>query len=51
MFYKISIKGEGASTRAADKVVDEIKKMGGSAVANYDSVEHGEKIIKTAVGK
>ena len=44
-----SFKGEGANARAADSVVDEIIKNGGTAVANYDSVEHGEKIVKTAV--
>ncbi|KAI1852697.1 hypothetical protein JX266_002238 [Neoarthrinium moseri] len=44
-----SFKGEGNSTKAADVVVDEIKKAGGQAVANYDSVENGEKIIETAI--
>ena len=37
---------------AADIVVEEIKKAGGIAVPNYDSVatmQGGEKIIKTAV--
>ncbi len=46
--------GSGSSSSAADDVVAEIKKMGGQAVANYDSVataEGGESIIKTAVEK
>lgn len=41
--------GDGKSTRAADLVVDEIRAAGGKAVANYDSVEDGEKLIQTAV--
>merc|ERR1711935_1072505 len=41
--------GESAAQNPADMVVAEIKKLGGDAVANYDSVEFGEKIIKTAV--
>lgn len=44
-----SFKGESASTKAADVVVDEIKAAGGKAVANYDSVTDGEKIIETAI--
>ncbi|KAH0544303.1 bifunctional hydroxyacyl-CoA dehydrogenase/enoyl-CoA hydratase fox2 [Glutinoglossum americanum] len=44
-----SFKGEGKSTKAADVVVDEIRAAGGKAVANYDSVEFGEKIIETAI--
>ncbi|XP_053405726.1 peroxisomal multifunctional enzyme type 2-like isoform X2 [Mercenaria mercenaria] len=44
-----SFKGEGQSTRAADKVVEEIKAKGGKAVANYDSVEFGEKLVETAI--
>ncbi len=41
--------GEGASTRAADQVVAEIRAAGGEAVANYDSVEDGAKIVQTAL--
>lgn len=41
--------GEGAGNKVADVVVNEIKKAGGQAVANYDSVEYGDKIVKTAI--
>ncbi|KAM9253812.1 peroxisomal multifunctional enzyme type 2 isoform 1-T1 [Dugong dugon] len=42
-------KGDGKSSLAADKVVEEIRRKDGKAVANYDSVEAGEKIVKTAL--
>jgi len=44
-----SAHGDGKSSSAADKVVEEIRAMGGKAVANYDSVENGESIVQTAL--
>ncbi|MBT8494444.1 MAG: SDR family NAD(P)-dependent oxidoreductase, partial [Deltaproteobacteria bacterium] len=44
-----TFKGDGASQKAADQVVSEIREAGGTAVANYDSVENGDKIIQTAI--
>ncbi|MES3039680.1 MAG: SDR family NAD(P)-dependent oxidoreductase [Pseudomonadota bacterium] len=41
--------GDGKSSAAADKVVEEIKALGGEAVANYDSVENGASIVQTAL--
>jgi NAD(P)-dependent dehydrogenase (short-subunit alcohol dehydrogenase family) len=44
--------GEGSSSAMADGVVDEIKALGGEAVANYDNVatvEGGQAILKTAL--
>ena len=41
--------GDGANKAAADVVVDEIKAAGGNAVANYDSVTDGDKIVATAL--
>lgn len=41
--------GGGQSSAAADKVVEEIRALGGEAVANYDSVEHGDRIVQTAL--
>jgi len=44
-----SVFGDGADKAAADVVVDQIKAAGGTAVANYDSVTDGDKIVQTAM--
>ena len=47
-----TVSGEGADKRAADEVVEVIKKRGGEAVANYDSVADfsgAQNIIGTAL--
>ena len=44
--------GTGGATGPAQEVVDEIKKMGGQAMANYDNVVEyatGEKLVKQAL--
>ena len=42
-------RGEGKNSEAADQIVEEIVQTGGEAVANYDSVENGDAIIRTAM--
>lgn len=52
--YGVNPDGTGSSPPGAEEVVEEIRKAGGEAVANFDTVataEGGENIIKTAVEK
>ncbi|MCF7203803.1 SDR family oxidoreductase [Pseudomonas oligotrophica] len=41
--------GEGASSSAADRVVEEIRQAGGTAVASHDSVTEGARIVEQAL--
>ncbi|EZA54463.1 hypothetical protein DMN91_012183 [Ooceraea biroi] len=41
--------GDGSSTKSADAVVAEIRRNGGKAVADYNSVLQGDKIVQTAI--
>ncbi|MFP5430900.1 MAG: SDR family oxidoreductase [Gammaproteobacteria bacterium] len=45
----VSTLGEGRSTTPAQKVVDEIIAAGGEAIANYDSVLDGDRIVQCAL--
>ncbi|CAI5758475.1 unnamed protein product [Candida verbasci] len=44
-----ALNGQGGNSKAADVVVDEIKSKGGVAVADYNNVLDGDKIVETAV--
>ena len=44
-----STQGEGANSSAADRVVEEIRQAGGTAVANHDSVTEGDRIVQQAL--
>ena len=43
------LRGGGYTAEVADQVVDLIRHQGGQAVASYDSVLSGEKIVETAL--
>ena len=44
-----SVNGVGGDNAAADQVVNEIKAAGGEAIANYESVENGDRIVEQAM--
>jgi len=45
----VPMAGEGKEAGPAEKVVADIIAMGGKAVANFDSVTEGEKIVQSAI--
>jgi len=44
-----SAQGDGANSSAADRVVEEIRQAGGTAVANHDSVTDGDRVVQQAL--
>lgn len=44
-----SLTGQGVTSSRADATVDAIRQAGGEAVANYDSVIDGEKVVQSAL--
>jgi NAD(P)-dependent dehydrogenase (short-subunit alcohol dehydrogenase family) len=44
-----SVSGVGNSKNSADATVEDLRALGAEAVANYDSVEFGDRVIKTAI--
>lgn len=45
----VSTTGQGQQSRQADVVVEEIRQLGGKAVANYDSVEEGDRLVEACL--
>jgi 3-hydroxyacyl-CoA dehydrogenase/3a,7a,12a-trihydroxy-5b-cholest-24-enoyl-CoA hydratase len=43
--------GDGKSSEAANRVVDEIRALGAEAAANFDSVEEGGSIVEAALNR
>ncbi len=46
-----TVGGEGSDANAADAVVKEITAANGNAIANYDSVVDGERVVAAALSK
>ena len=46
-----NISGTGSGSRAADKVVEEIRAKGGKAVANYGNLFHYERSVNVRTAK
>jgi len=47
--YGTTLAGTGSDNTPAQKVVNEIEEAGGQAVANFDTVEDGARLVETAM--